>query len=207
MRHACRSHSPMLQCFPMLAIVNRRNRIVVARKPLPRLQAGWALVRVRLAGICNTDIEILRGYHNFHGTLGHEFVGEVVRVASPRDAKWAGKRVVGEINLSCAGLGFANHAAIAAVESQRSASAGACSESSAMTAPSRNISPCPIVNLRRVPARNSRRSRRLHRAARRRVRNSRTGQHPRASRGRGDWRRQTRPVNRASTASSPACAS
>jgi threonine dehydrogenase-like Zn-dependent dehydrogenase len=90
----------------MLAIVNRRNRIVVARKPLPRLQAGWALVLVRLAGICNTDIEILRGYHNFQGTLGHEFVGDVVRVASPRDAKWVGKRVVGEINLSCAGLGF-----------------------------------------------------------------------------------------------------
>jgi len=35
-------------------------------------------VRVRLAGICNTDIEILRGYHNFVGTLGHEFVGDVV---------------------------------------------------------------------------------------------------------------------------------
>jgi threonine dehydrogenase-like Zn-dependent dehydrogenase len=63
-------------------------------------------VRVRLAGICNTDIEILRGYHNFHGTLGHEFVGDVVRVASAKDRGWAGRRVVGEINLACAGLGF-----------------------------------------------------------------------------------------------------
>ena len=63
-------------------------------------------MRVRLAGICNTDIEILRGYHNFQGTLGHEFVGEVVRVASAKDRAWVGRRVVGEINLACAGLGF-----------------------------------------------------------------------------------------------------
>ena len=63
-------------------------------------------MRVRLAGICNTDIEILSGYHNFHGTLGHEFVGEVVRVASAKDRALLGRRVVGEINLACAGLGF-----------------------------------------------------------------------------------------------------
>ena len=75
-------------------------------KAQPRLRPGWALVRVRLAGICNTDIEILRGYHNFHGTLGHEFVGDVVGVASARDKSWIGRRVVGEINLACAGLGF-----------------------------------------------------------------------------------------------------
>ena len=90
----------------MLAAVTRGNRVAVVQKPLPRLRPGWALVRVRLAGICNTDIEILRGYHNFQGTLGHEFVGEVERVASLNDKKWIGKRVVGEINLSCAGLGF-----------------------------------------------------------------------------------------------------
>jgi alcohol dehydrogenase len=102
----------------MLAAVTRRNHVVVVRKPLPRLRPGWALVRVRLAGICNTDIEILRGYHNFQGTLGHEFVGEVERMAvapgagrtySPtnlKDRGWIGRRVVGEINLTCAGLGF-----------------------------------------------------------------------------------------------------
>jgi alcohol dehydrogenase len=90
----------------MLAAVTRRNRIAVLQKPLPRLKPGWALVRVRLAGICNTDIEILRGYHNFHGTLGHEFVGDVVRVASAKDRAWVGRRVVGEINLACEGLGF-----------------------------------------------------------------------------------------------------
>ncbi len=73
-------------------------------KPIPRLHDRWALVHVRLAGICNTDIEILRGYHNFSGTLGHEFVGEVIRVANQKDRNWIGRRVVGEINLSCAGL-------------------------------------------------------------------------------------------------------
>jgi alcohol dehydrogenase len=92
--------------FPMLAAVARRNAVAVAQKPLPRLRPGWALVRVRLAGICNTDIEILRGYHDFHGTLGHEFVGDVVRVARTRDRAWVGRRVVGEINLACAGLGI-----------------------------------------------------------------------------------------------------
>jgi alcohol dehydrogenase len=90
----------------MLAAVIHRNHATVVQKPLPRLRPGWALVRVRLAGICNTDIEILRGYHNFHGTLGHEFVGDIVRVASPKDRVWVGRRVVGEINLACAGLGF-----------------------------------------------------------------------------------------------------
>jgi alcohol dehydrogenase len=91
----------------MLAAVVRRNHLALVRKPQPRLRPRWALVRVRLAGICNTDIEILRGYHDFHGTLGHEFVGEVVDVAGARDKNWIGRRVVGEINLACAGLGLA----------------------------------------------------------------------------------------------------
>jgi alcohol dehydrogenase len=92
--------------FSMHAAITYRNGVAVVQKSLPRLRPGWALVRVRLAGICNTDIEILRGYHNFHGTLGHEFVGEVVRVSSAKDRAWVGRRVVSEINLSCAGLGF-----------------------------------------------------------------------------------------------------
>jgi alcohol dehydrogenase len=63
---------------------------------------------VRLAGICNTDIEILRGYHDFRGTLGHEFVGEVaeVRGVSARErSRWMGRRVVGEINVACSAYG------------------------------------------------------------------------------------------------------
>lgn len=59
---------------------------------------GEALVRVTLAGICNTDLEITRGYTNFSGTLGHEFVGVVE--ASP-DRAQIGRRVVGEINIGC----------------------------------------------------------------------------------------------------------
>jgi threonine dehydrogenase-like Zn-dependent dehydrogenase len=51
----------------------------------------------------------MRGYHNFQGTLGHEFVGDVVGVASASDKNWVGRRVVGEINIACAGLGFRHH--------------------------------------------------------------------------------------------------
>lgn len=57
-----------------------------------------ALVRVHLSGICNTDLEIARGYAGFKGTLGHEFVGVVEE--SPGD-KLLGQRVVGEINAGC----------------------------------------------------------------------------------------------------------
>ncbi len=57
-----------------------------------------ALIRIRYAGICNTDLEIMKGYMNYTGILGHEFVG-VVEEASYGD--WIGKTVVGEINLGC----------------------------------------------------------------------------------------------------------
>jgi threonine dehydrogenase-like Zn-dependent dehydrogenase len=66
-------------------------------------------VRVRAAGICHTDIEILRGYHDFRGTPGHEFVGEVVEVhgVSGRERdRWVGRRVVGEINVTCSAYGY-----------------------------------------------------------------------------------------------------
>lgn len=59
---------------------------------------GEALIHVRHAGICGTDLEIIRGYKGFRGIPGHEFVGEVV--ASPTDT-WVGKRVCGEINIGC----------------------------------------------------------------------------------------------------------
>lgn len=96
----------------MLAAKIQNRRLVVLSRPLPKLAAGWALVRVRLAGICNTDLEILRGYHNFRGIPGHEFVGEVAacggRGAARRraEARWVGRRVVGEINIACVGLGL-----------------------------------------------------------------------------------------------------
>jgi threonine dehydrogenase-like Zn-dependent dehydrogenase len=64
----------------------------------PPVRDGEALVRVTLAGICNTDVEIVRGYANFSGTLGHEFVGVVEDAANP---ELIGQRVVGEINAGC----------------------------------------------------------------------------------------------------------
>ena len=57
-----------------------------------------ALVRVLVSGICNTDLEIARGYAGFNGTIGHEFVGVVEESA---DGELAGRRVVGEINAGC----------------------------------------------------------------------------------------------------------
>ncbi len=93
----------------MLAFITKNRALTAVRKPLPRLRPGWALLRVRLAGICNTDVEILRGYHNFRGTPGHEFVGQVVDLRGTRSQatkNWLGRRVAGEINIACAALGF-----------------------------------------------------------------------------------------------------
>jgi alcohol dehydrogenase len=93
----------------MLSFTVRNHKLVAARKPLPKLRPGWALIRVHLAGICNTDVEILRGYHDFRGTPGHEFAGEVVNVAgvsAERRWRWLGKRVAGEINVACSAHGY-----------------------------------------------------------------------------------------------------
>lgn len=93
----------------MLAFQVRKGKLKQVSKPLPKLRPRWALIRVRLAGICNTDVEILRGYHAFRGMPGHEFVGEVteVRGVSAREkAKWSGRRVCGEINVACSAYGY-----------------------------------------------------------------------------------------------------
>jgi threonine dehydrogenase-like Zn-dependent dehydrogenase len=67
-------------------------------KPVP--PNGEALIRVLMAGICNTDIEITKGYMGFNGILGHEFVG-IVEVINSEDQSFLGKRVVGDINCAC----------------------------------------------------------------------------------------------------------
>ncbi len=93
----------------MLSFIARNHKLVAARKPLPDLKPGWALIRVRMAGICNTDVEILRGYHDFRGTVGHEFVGDVVAVHGLSDStakKWLCNRVAGEINVCCSAYGY-----------------------------------------------------------------------------------------------------
>jgi threonine dehydrogenase-like Zn-dependent dehydrogenase len=58
-----------------------------------------AIIKVVLSGICNTDLEIAKGYAGFEGTLGHEFVGIVE--SAPNATEWVGKRVLGEINIGC----------------------------------------------------------------------------------------------------------
>ncbi|MBP6015910.1 MAG: alcohol dehydrogenase catalytic domain-containing protein [Candidatus Promineofilum sp.] len=61
-----------------------------------------ALIRVTLAGICSTDLELVRGYAGgFNGVLGHEFVGVVEQAGSAASSQWIGRRVVGTINLGC----------------------------------------------------------------------------------------------------------
>ena len=69
--------------------------------PEPSAGDGDAIVRVRLAGVCSTDLQILAGYMGFTGVPGHEFVGEVVD--GPPDL--TGRRVVGEINYACGRCG------------------------------------------------------------------------------------------------------
>jgi threonine dehydrogenase-like Zn-dependent dehydrogenase len=68
--------------------------------PVPQPADGEAFIQVRMAGVCNTDMEITKGYSGFRGIMGHEFVGVVER--APKDAESIiGKRVVGEINCGC----------------------------------------------------------------------------------------------------------
>src|SRR5438270_7364549 len=82
----------------MKALRFEDGRLRLADAPAPSRE-GEALVRVRLAGVCNTDLEIARGYASFRGTPGHEFVGVVE--SAPDAPELKGRRVVGEINAGC----------------------------------------------------------------------------------------------------------
>lgn len=82
----------------MLAVRLENGRVRLQQQARPRRPAGFALIRLLQGGICNTDLELQRGYYGFSGAPGHEFVGEVVEADS---AEWIGERVVGEINLAC----------------------------------------------------------------------------------------------------------
>ena len=81
----------------MKALRFEQGRLCLAEVPIPQ-RDGETLVRVTLAGICHTDVEIVRGYAGFSGTLGHEFVGVV---EESTNARLIGQRVVGEINAGC----------------------------------------------------------------------------------------------------------
>jgi threonine dehydrogenase-like Zn-dependent dehydrogenase len=82
----------------MLSVCLENGKVLVRGQARPRRREGWALIRLLYGGICNTDLELQRGYYGFRGTPGHEFVGEVVEAD---DRRWVGERVVGEINLAC----------------------------------------------------------------------------------------------------------
>jgi threonine dehydrogenase-like Zn-dependent dehydrogenase len=82
----------------MLSVHLEAGRVELQEVPRPSRPPGFALIRMLCAGICNTDLELQRGYYGFAGTPGHEFVGEVVE---SDDRTLTGRRVVGEINLNC----------------------------------------------------------------------------------------------------------
>src|SRR5437868_4616848 len=82
----------------MIAVHFEKRRASIRKVAKPRRPEGYAVIRLLCGGICNTDIELLRGYYGFSGTPGHEFVGEVVEADN---ARLLGCRVVGEINLAC----------------------------------------------------------------------------------------------------------
>src|SRR5688572_29472619 len=82
----------------MLALVLDPAPRVATDHPEPERKAGEAIVRVRVTGVCDTDLQLARGYMGFSGVPGHEFVGEVI---ASDDARWKGKRVVADINAGC----------------------------------------------------------------------------------------------------------
>ena len=82
----------------MKALVLKNSKISLEEIEKPQRQKNESLIKVHLAGICNTDIELSKGYMGFNGVLGHEFVGKVVE-SDNQDL--LNKRVVGEINLGC----------------------------------------------------------------------------------------------------------
>src|SRR3990172_6455774 len=103
----------------MNALWLENNKIDLRDVPPPR-KSNEALIKIRKAGICSTDLELVKGYYPYTGILGHEFVGEVVsltsaltagldktsRASAQREAGGGqrlrvGDRVVGEINVAC----------------------------------------------------------------------------------------------------------
>ncbi len=82
----------------MLALQLEDRPVLVTNAERPRRAPGEALVAVRLAGVCDTDLQLAQGYMGYQGILGHEFVGLVLECDERR---WIGKRVVADINAGC----------------------------------------------------------------------------------------------------------
>jgi len=90
----------------MKAIVRHNGLRMDAAYPAPKPGPGEALIRVTLAGVCATDLEIAKGYMGFKGVPGHEFVGVIEECADERLFR---KRVVGEINIGCGRCEYCSH--------------------------------------------------------------------------------------------------
>lgn len=82
----------------MRAVVFDGTLRVADNYPVPKLQPGWAKIKIQTAGICKTDLELIKGYMGFAGVLGHEFIGIV---EDCDEKQWLGKKVAGEINAAC----------------------------------------------------------------------------------------------------------
>ena len=82
----------------MLAVHLEKGLVTTREVPRPARAEGFATLRLLMGGICNTDLELQRGYYGFAGTPGHEFVAEVVEADTP---SLIGQHVAGEINLAC----------------------------------------------------------------------------------------------------------
>ncbi len=82
----------------MLALVLEDSPQVQADAPAPVRKTGEARIAMRLAGVCDTDLQLAQGYMGYRGVLGHEFVGTVLEADDP---SWVGKRVVADINAGC----------------------------------------------------------------------------------------------------------
>jgi threonine dehydrogenase-like Zn-dependent dehydrogenase len=126
----------------MQALWLEDQQLVMRDIPQPG-KNGEALIRVRKAGICSTDLELVKGYYPFTGVPGHEFVGEVVDC---EDGSWLGQRVVGDINVSCG-----------TCEACRGSRPTHCENRTVLGIVSRNgtfaeFTTLPLANLHRVPA-------------------------------------------------------
>jgi threonine dehydrogenase-like Zn-dependent dehydrogenase len=85
--------------------IDDRRSLSLTTLPAPRID-GECLIEVGMAGICGTDLQLLKGYAGFTGVPGHEFVGTVREVTREEDTSWLGARVVGEINAGCGHCDF-----------------------------------------------------------------------------------------------------
>src|SRR5688572_23650527 len=81
----------------MQAVWLENQKIKLRDVPQPD-KPGEALIHILRAGICSTDLELVKGYYPYSGILGHEFIGKVIKAPEP---SWIGQRVVGEINAVC----------------------------------------------------------------------------------------------------------